>query len=141
MPLFPIRPRVDEDQDLAQHAELMRAGCAKVFKEKASGAKPNRPELAKAIRHLEPGDVLGGQPLCLVLLAVDLEAVLPLLFTVNHHAWRVIKPTAMQLRISPRKDSGFAVWGEIWPGVSWFVAECGSEAKDISDRSTTVGLR
>jgi hypothetical protein len=38
MPLFQIRPRVDEDQDLAQDAELMRAGWAK-FKEKASGAK------------------------------------------------------------------------------------------------------
>ena len=33
------------------------AGCAKVFKEKASGAKTDR-ELAKVIRRLEPGDVL-----------------------------------------------------------------------------------
>ena len=47
------------DQDLAaQDAELMAAGCAKVFKEKVSGAKTDRPELAKAIRRLEPGDVL-----------------------------------------------------------------------------------
>jgi DNA invertase Pin-like site-specific DNA recombinase len=47
------------DQDLAtQDAELMVAGCAKVFKEKASGAKADRPELAKVIRRLEPGDVL-----------------------------------------------------------------------------------
>ena len=47
------------DQDLAtQDAELMAAGCAKVFKEKASGAKTDRPELAKVIRRLEPGDVL-----------------------------------------------------------------------------------
>ena len=38
---------------MAQDAELMRAGCAK-FKEKASGAKTDRPELAKAIRQLEP---------------------------------------------------------------------------------------
>jgi DNA invertase Pin-like site-specific DNA recombinase len=46
-------------QDLAaQVAELMVAGCAKVFKEKASGAKTDRAELAKAIRRLEPGDVL-----------------------------------------------------------------------------------
>jgi DNA invertase Pin-like site-specific DNA recombinase len=46
-------------QDLAaQDSELMAAGCAKVFKEKASGAKTNRPELAKVIRRLEPGDVL-----------------------------------------------------------------------------------
>jgi DNA invertase Pin-like site-specific DNA recombinase len=66
MPLFRIRPRVDEDQDLAQDAELMRGGCAKVFKEKASGAKTDRPEVAKAIRQLEPGEVLGGQALCLV---------------------------------------------------------------------------
>src|SRR3954469_17416806 len=47
------------DQNLAaQDAELMAAGCAKVFKEKVSGAKTDRPELAKVIRRLEPGDVL-----------------------------------------------------------------------------------
>ena len=62
MPFFQIRPRADEDQDLAQNAELMRAGCAK-FKEKAAR---RRPELAKAIRQLEPGDLLGGQALCLI---------------------------------------------------------------------------
>jgi DNA invertase Pin-like site-specific DNA recombinase len=46
-------------QDLAaQEAELMAAGCAKVFKEKVSGAKTDRAELAKAIRRLEPGDVM-----------------------------------------------------------------------------------
>src|SRR5262245_37576184 len=33
-------------------------GCAKVFKEKVSGAKTDRAELAKVIRRLEPGDVL-----------------------------------------------------------------------------------
>src|ERR671922_1498557 len=49
------------DQDLAaQDSELMAAGCAKVFKEKVSGAKTDRPELAKAIGRLEPGDVLVG---------------------------------------------------------------------------------
>ena len=46
-------------QDLAaQEAELMAAGCAKVFKEKVSGAKTDRAELAKVIRMLQPGDVL-----------------------------------------------------------------------------------
>ena len=46
-------------QDLgSQEAELMAAGCAKVFKEKVSGAKTDRPELAKVIRRLEPGDAL-----------------------------------------------------------------------------------
>ena len=46
-------------QDLgSQEAELMAAGCAKVFKEKVSGAKTDRPELAKVMRRLEPGDVL-----------------------------------------------------------------------------------
>jgi DNA invertase Pin-like site-specific DNA recombinase len=34
------------------------AGCAKVFKEKVSGAKTDRAELAKALRRLQPGDVL-----------------------------------------------------------------------------------
>jgi DNA invertase Pin-like site-specific DNA recombinase len=47
------------DQDLAvQDADLAAAGCAKVFKEKISGAKTDRSELVKAIRRLEPGDVL-----------------------------------------------------------------------------------
>jgi DNA invertase Pin-like site-specific DNA recombinase len=46
-------------QDLAaQEAELLAAGCSKVFKEKVSGAKTDRAELAKAIRLLKPGDVL-----------------------------------------------------------------------------------
>jgi DNA invertase Pin-like site-specific DNA recombinase len=42
----------------AQEAELMAAGAAKVFKEKVSGAKTDRAELAKVMRRLEPGDVL-----------------------------------------------------------------------------------
>src|SRR5262245_5313833 len=46
-------------QDLVtQESELMVTGCAKVFKEKVSGAKTDRAELAKLIRKLEPGDVL-----------------------------------------------------------------------------------
>ena len=36
----------------------MAAGCAKVFREKISGAKTDRPELAKVIRRLEQDDVL-----------------------------------------------------------------------------------
>jgi DNA invertase Pin-like site-specific DNA recombinase len=48
-----------KDQTLAaQDAQLHVAGCAKVYAEKASGAKTDRPELAKLIRRLEPGDVL-----------------------------------------------------------------------------------
>jgi hypothetical protein len=89
MPLFRIRPRVDEDQDLAQDAELMRAGCAK-FKAKASGAKTDRPELGKAIASSNSATCWVVK-LYVWLLALDLEALLPLLFTVNHHAWRVIK--------------------------------------------------
>ena len=59
MPLFGYARVSTRDQDLAaQDAELRAVGCAKVFKEKASGAKSDRPELAKVIRRLEPGDVL-----------------------------------------------------------------------------------
>jgi DNA invertase Pin-like site-specific DNA recombinase len=47
------------DQDLAsQVAALQAAGCGNIFKEKASGTRTDRPELAKAIRRLEVGDVL-----------------------------------------------------------------------------------
>jgi DNA invertase Pin-like site-specific DNA recombinase len=48
-----------QDQNLAgQLAELSGAGCVKVYREKASGARTDRPELAKALKRLEPGDVL-----------------------------------------------------------------------------------
>jgi DNA invertase Pin-like site-specific DNA recombinase len=47
------------DQDLAgQVAELKAAGCAKITSEKASGARGDRAGLAKAIKRLQPGDVL-----------------------------------------------------------------------------------
>jgi DNA invertase Pin-like site-specific DNA recombinase len=59
VPLYGYARVSTRDQDLAaQNAELTAAGCAKVFKEKVSGAKTDRPELAKAIRRLESGDVL-----------------------------------------------------------------------------------
>jgi DNA invertase Pin-like site-specific DNA recombinase len=59
MPLYGYARVSTNGQDLsAQDAELRAAGAAKVFKEKVSGAKTDRPELAKAIRTLEAGDVL-----------------------------------------------------------------------------------
>lgn len=46
-------------QDLAaQEAELTAASCAKVFKEKVSGAKTDRAELGKLMKRLQPKDVL-----------------------------------------------------------------------------------
>ena len=47
------------EQDLSgQLAELTTVGCAKVYREKASGARGDRAELAKVLRRPEPGDVL-----------------------------------------------------------------------------------
>ena len=47
------------DQGLdAQIAELQAAGCGNIYKEKASGAKTDRPALHNAIRRLDHGDVL-----------------------------------------------------------------------------------
>lgn len=42
----------------AQDAKLRAAGCAKVFSEKASGAKTDRAELRKVVAKLGEGDVL-----------------------------------------------------------------------------------
>src|SRR5262249_2057950 len=52
--------RVSTDgQSLAcQDAELHAAGCVKVYAEKISGARSNRPELAKVFKRLDTGDVL-----------------------------------------------------------------------------------
>jgi DNA invertase Pin-like site-specific DNA recombinase len=37
---------------------MRAAGCAKIFSEKASGARGDRAELARVIKRLQPGDVL-----------------------------------------------------------------------------------
>src|SRR5262252_422321 len=52
--------RVSTDgQSLAsQNAELHAAGCVKVYAEKISGVRSDRPELAKVLKRLDAGDVL-----------------------------------------------------------------------------------
>jgi DNA invertase Pin-like site-specific DNA recombinase len=52
--------RVSTDgQSLAsQDAELHAAGCAKVYAEKISGARSDRPALAKVLKRLDTGDAL-----------------------------------------------------------------------------------
>src|SRR5215212_6037227 len=42
----------------AQVAQLKAAGAEKVFREKVSGARADRPELARLMRALSPGDVV-----------------------------------------------------------------------------------
>lgn len=42
----------------AQLEALKAAGAEKIFREKISGAKADRPELARALKALEPGDTL-----------------------------------------------------------------------------------
>jgi DNA invertase Pin-like site-specific DNA recombinase len=46
-------------QNLAQQqADLKAAGCIRLFEEKASGAKRDRPELVRMLDHLRAGDVV-----------------------------------------------------------------------------------
>ena len=48
-----------DDQDLTlQRAALRDIGCKRVFEEKASGAKRDRPELARMLEQLREGDVV-----------------------------------------------------------------------------------
>ena len=47
------------DQDLTlQREALTAAGCTKLFAEKMSGARSDRPQLARMLKALEPGDVV-----------------------------------------------------------------------------------
>jgi DNA invertase Pin-like site-specific DNA recombinase len=48
-----------EDQDTAAQAKALRqAGCKRIFEEKASGGRWDRPQLHKALEQLREGDVL-----------------------------------------------------------------------------------
>lgn len=48
-----------QGQDLKQQrSSLALAGCQRIFEEKVSGAKRDRPELGRVLDHLRPGDVL-----------------------------------------------------------------------------------
>jgi DNA invertase Pin-like site-specific DNA recombinase len=42
----------------AQLAQLRRAGCTKIYREKATGARPDRRALLKLLKALAPGDVV-----------------------------------------------------------------------------------
>lgn len=59
MPIYGYARVSTDGQSLAsQEAELHAAGCAKVYAEKISGARSDRPELARALKRLNPGDLL-----------------------------------------------------------------------------------
>lgn len=48
-----------QSQDLAiQREELLSAGCARLYCEKISGAKEDRPELAAMLSHIKRGDII-----------------------------------------------------------------------------------
>jgi DNA invertase Pin-like site-specific DNA recombinase len=42
----------------SQVEQLQKAGCSKIFSEKVSGAKSDRPELQRLLKTLEPGSVV-----------------------------------------------------------------------------------
>jgi DNA invertase Pin-like site-specific DNA recombinase len=38
-----------------QLEQLRRAGCSQIYREKVSGARPDRRELLKLLKHVQPG--------------------------------------------------------------------------------------
>ena len=51
------------DQDYnGQQAELEAAGCTRIYREKESGARTDRPELRKAVARLRIRRRAGGEP-------------------------------------------------------------------------------
>src|SRR5437588_7866622 len=55
--LFPTRRSSDLDFALQQEA-LKAAGCEKVYAEKISGARSDRPQLARMLKTVGPGDTV-----------------------------------------------------------------------------------
>jgi len=53
-----LRVSTDGQSVDAQVRQLTKAGCKKVFRETASGAKTDRTQLRKALEQIDAGDVL-----------------------------------------------------------------------------------
>lgn len=52
------RVSTDAQELTQQREELTAAGCTRIFAEKITGTKRERPELARLLDHLRPGDVV-----------------------------------------------------------------------------------
>jgi DNA invertase Pin-like site-specific DNA recombinase len=52
------RVSTNEQHTTAQSSALKTAGCERIFREKATGGRWNRPELQRLLDHLRKGDVL-----------------------------------------------------------------------------------
>ena len=50
--------KADDQDTAAQVSALRAAGCARVYEEKASGGRWDRPELHRMLDHLRKGDVV-----------------------------------------------------------------------------------
>src|ERR1044071_2451817 len=50
--------KADDQDTAAQVSALKAAGCARVYEEKASGGRWDRPELHRMLDHLREGDVV-----------------------------------------------------------------------------------
>jgi len=58
MKLGYARVPTEAQDNAAQLAALKKAGCRRIFEEKASGGRWDRPELQRVIEQLRDGDVL-----------------------------------------------------------------------------------
>lgn len=52
------RVSTDDQELVSQRAELAAAGCSRLFSEKVTGTRRDRPELSRLLDHLRPGDVV-----------------------------------------------------------------------------------
>ena len=86
-------------QDLAGQVAALQAGCVRIYREKASGAKTDRPELAKLLRALEPGDVL-------IVTRLDRWRDRRGTCSMCWTRWRRRRPASVRLGTRPRAEGG-----------------------------------
>ncbi|MFJ3670335.1 recombinase family protein [Streptomyces sp. NPDC090106] len=99
------RVSTDDQEAQLQLDALEEAGCARVFKDKASGKNTDRPELAAVLDYLRPGDTL-----CVWKLDRFARSLIDLVTLVDHLAEREVGFKVLTGALAHWRTGALAHW-------------------------------